>query len=106
VEPEGVADRDGDVADLHRSRVGKPERLHTRWDLLRVDADHGKIARRVGANDVRLDRVAVGSEPEGTTLPRADDVRIRHDRAVAIDDEACSGPTVGPDRHDSRARDP
>ena len=85
LEPEGAADRDHAVADLHAARVAERERVKKR--LRRVDLDHGEIGRRVGADDRRLVGVAV-PEPDRHRLRAVDDVVVRDDVAVRVDDEA------------------
>ena len=67
------------------SCFGSPRR--TDGQVLGVDAQHGDVGRRVGAE--HLGRVlAAVAELDGDVLGLAHDVRVGQDQAVAADDEA------------------
>ena len=51
-----VAEGEHDVADLHRVGVAERQRRQT----ARLDLEHRQIARRVGADHLRLEAAAIG----------------------------------------------
>ena len=105
-ERERVADRDDLVADL--SGVGVAELDAREPDA--VDLEHGEVGRRVGADDLRRLRVAVG-ERHLDLVRTLGDVVVGDDVAVVGDHEAGArstvpraGPVVRRDRDDRRLR--
>src|SRR5262245_22958949 len=103
VEAERVADGDGGVADLHAARVGERERVDVRR-VGRRDLQDRQVGGRVRAEDRGVDAVAVGPEADRDLTRPADDVGVRDERPVAVEEEARPGRAAGADRHDGRAR--
>src|SRR4051794_87924 len=88
LEAERVADRDRRVADLDASR--RAERQRRQLAGLRRDLEHRKVARLVAAEDAGVDDAPVG-ELDLDLRGAGDDVRVREDRALAVDGEAGAG---------------
>ena len=88
LEAERVADRDRRVADLDAVRAAERER--GQLARRRLDLQHREVGRLVAPDDLRVDDVLVG-ELDGDLRRALDDVRVREDRAVAVDDEARAG---------------
>ena len=74
VEPERVADRDDEVADLDGARVGESQRLHASRHAIGVDRDDGEVARRV---DCRARRRRSRRRPGRSARARASRCRRR-----------------------------
>ena len=85
VEAERIADRDDRVADPHV--VGVAERQRGEGARARVDPEDGEVRRRIGADELGLDRVAV-READADRVGAFDDVVVRDDVAGLVDDEA------------------
>ena len=84
---ERVADRADPLAHPQRRRVA--ERRH-RQPGLAVDLDQRDVGVRVGADQPRAQRAAVG-QLHGDPLGAIDDVVVGEDAAVGVDDEAAAG---------------
>ena len=87
VEAVGVADRVGVVADLDLVRVAERERLQA----VGVDLEQREVVRRVGADDLGGELLAVGADLDRDLLGAVDDVLVRDDQAAVVDDEAGAG---------------
>src|SRR4051794_6881462 len=85
LEPEGVADRDRRVADLDAGR--RAERQRRQLAGPRRDAQHREVARFVAAQDPGVDDALV-RELDLDLRGSRHDMRVRDDRAVAVDGEA------------------
>ena len=70
------------------ARVGELQRLGVARGAAGVDLHDGEVARRVGALDLAVDAAPVGAELDHDAVGVADDVRVGHERAVAVDEEA------------------
>src|ERR671930_577817 len=88
VQAERVADGDGGVAHLDLARIGELQRLDAARLAARVDVHDREVARRVGALDLAVEAAPVGAELDDDAVGAAADVRIGHERAVAVDEEA------------------
>ena len=84
-QPEGVADGDHLVADLHR--VGVAERERGQCTGTGAHPQHGEVGRRVGADDPRLHALVV-READQDRLGAGDHVVVRDDVAGLVHDEA------------------
>ncbi len=80
-EAEGRADREDPLADARRVAVAEVCLL----EVLRVDANHGEIGRRVAADDPRRKHPAV-TEADGDRPRVFDDMVVGEDRAVVRED--------------------
>src|SRR4051794_19237225 len=85
LETERVADRDRRIADLDAARAAEGQR--PQLALRRRDLQHREVGRLVAAEDAGVDDVLVG-ELDRHLRRAGDDVRVRQDRAVAVDHEA------------------
>ena len=90
---ERVADREHDVADLHRVGVAERERMQIGGG----DFEQREIARLVGADDLRRQRAAVG-HLDLDVVRAVHHVVVGQDVAVGRDDDA------GPERRAGAAR--
>src|SRR6185503_9666185 len=91
LEPEGVSDREDRVSDLDSRRITERERVESRGRC--SYPQHGKVARRVGADD--LGRVGSAAAEAHTDVRRAlDNVVVGHNVAARVDHKA------GPKRAD------
>ena len=105
-EPEGCADRDGQVADVERARVRELEGLERPIDL-----DDGEVRDRVRAHELPGEEpTVVGLDADGgmgRLAIECHDVRVRHDVTVLGEDDAgtrsCGVAALHRDRHDRRA---
>jgi hypothetical protein len=96
-EPERRADRDDPFADPHRVAIGK-----LRGDeVLRVDANEGEIRRGVAPYQTRGQEPPV-AKAHGDGERVFDDVIVRQDGAIAVEDDA--GPHSALHRCFTRAR--
>jgi hypothetical protein len=92
-EPVGAADRKRRVAHADVRRASESQRV----ELVRsrVDVDDGEVGRGVGADDRRIGPAAVG-ERDGHVVRSGDDVRVRDDVALVVEDETRAlGPLLG-----------
>ena len=85
LQAEGVADRDRRIADLGRLAVAELQRVQV--EPGGVHAQDGEVGRPVLPDDPRGRRLLVG-ELDRHPARALDDVLVREDRAVAVDDEA------------------
>ena len=90
LEAEGVADRDGEVADADAPRVGQRQRLQAAAHAPRQDAHEGEVGRAVAADDAARDRRGVLAELDAHPRRTADDVGVRDDAAAAVEDESAA----------------
>src|ERR1700754_78239 len=95
---EGGADRDGELARAHRGRVGERQRLQ-RAGVGGVDLEHREVGGSIDAAHGRGRGPLVG-ELYLHLARVADDVRVRDERAVRVDDEAGAGSAAGADGDD------
>src|SRR5829696_8031715 len=88
LEPERAADADRGVAGAEVARGAQLERLHAALDLRRVDLEHGEVGRRVLAEQLGVDGLAVLAEAHAELVRALDDVVVGDDVALVVDDEA------------------
>ena len=84
---ERVADRQHDVADADLVRVADGEGVQ----VLRVDLQHREVARRIGADDLGVERALV-RELDADAIRAFDDVVVGQDVAVGRGDDAGAEP--------------
>ena len=82
---ERAADRRDALTDLHRARGAERQRMQLR--RVDVDLDHRDVGRVVGTDERRLRRLA-GLEADLDRGRPVDDVGVRDDVALRVDDEA------------------
>lgn len=93
VEAERAADRNGlltDLGELGRERCGR--------QVLTVDLDDREVGERVGRADAGF-RAAAARKQHLDVLRPADDVIVRHDRAVSVPDHAAALAVLHDHRH-------
>jgi hypothetical protein len=87
---ERVADRADPLTHAERRRIAERRNRQTG---LAVDFDHRDVGVGVGADHPRTEAAAVG-QLHGDPLGAVDDVIVRQDAAVGVDDEAAAGAAV------------
>jgi hypothetical protein len=86
-QPERVADREREVADLDLGRVGECRRARLRV----AQPDHGEVVLGVGAHE-RGALLRAARKRDLELLRVADDVSVRDDVAVSVEDDAGPSP--------------
>ena len=86
-EPKRVANRHDPVAHFNGGRITERQR----GKVFSLDLHNGEVRHRVGADNLRLKHALV-CELHVHRVRALDDVVVRHDEAVRLDDEARSKP--------------
>ena len=83
-----VADRDDELADAQPLCIAELRR----HEVARVDAQHGEVGERIGADDLELELAAVDERGAPAALGARDDVRGGEREAVRRDHDAAAAP--------------